>query len=105
MCPAITFVNGIRVEQLVEHNGMPPSAAQQRKYLEKVKKLKRETVAERTARVRIEEEDNASLIREVPLAFSIVGEDTIDDRPAWCYRQLLTPATTRAENTARCLQT
>jgi hypothetical protein len=82
---AITFVNGIRVEQLVEHNGMPPSAAQQRKYLEKVKKLKHETVAERAARVLIEEEDNASLIREVPLAFdfSIVGEETVDDRPAW----------------------
>jgi hypothetical protein len=81
----VTFVNGIRVEELVEHNGMPPSAVEQRKYLEKVKKLKRETVAERAARVLIEQEDNASLIREVPLAFdfSLAGEDTVDGRPAW----------------------
>src|ERR1700730_17334250 len=85
---AITFVNGVPVEQLMEHNGSPPSAAEQRKYQEKVNKMKRETIAERNARLLQEEEDNASLIREVPVAldFAIIGEETVDGRPAYVLR-------------------
>ena len=81
----ITFVGGTPVEQLVEHNGLPPSAEELNKYQEKVKKAKRETLAERTARLLVEEEDNLSLIREVPRAFdfSMVGEETVDGRPAY----------------------
>jgi hypothetical protein len=81
----ITFVGGVPVEQLVEHNGLPPSAEEQNKYQEKVKKIKRETLAERTARLLIEEEDNLSLIREVPRAFdfSLIGEESVDGRPAY----------------------
>ena len=85
---AITFVNGVPVEQPMEHNGAPPSVGEQRKYQEKVNKMKRETIAERNARLLQEEEDNASLIREVPVAldFAIIGEETVDGRPAYVLR-------------------
>lgn len=39
----IIFVNGVPFEQLVEHNGRPPSPAEQRKQKDQLNKLKRET--------------------------------------------------------------
>ena len=53
----IIFVNGVPFEQLVKHNGLPPSAEEQRKQKEKLNKLKRETPEERAARLHQEEED------------------------------------------------
>jgi hypothetical protein len=80
----IIFFNGVPFEQLVEHNGRPPSPAEQRKQKDQLNKLKRETPEERVARLRQEEEDNASLVREVPLAFNfeLIGEEVINGRPA-----------------------
>jgi hypothetical protein len=87
----ITSIDGVPVEQPVEHNGLPPPVAEQRKYQEKVRKVKRETPAERTARLQAEENENTSLIHEIPLAFDflLVGEESIDGRPA--YILLATP--------------
>ncbi len=80
----IIFVNGVPFEQLVEHNGRPPSPAEQRKQKDQLNKLKRETPEERVARLRQEEEDNASLVREVPLAFNfeLIGEEVVNGTPA-----------------------
>jgi len=81
----IIFVNGVPFEQLVKHNGLPPSAEEQKKQKEKLNKLKRETPEERAARLHQEEEDNTSLIREVPRAFDfqLIGEEIVNDRPAY----------------------
>src|ERR1700736_2410584 len=46
------LVNGARFEQLMEHNGQPPSAAEQRKSDADLEKLKHETPEEQTARLR-----------------------------------------------------
>jgi hypothetical protein len=69
----------------VKHNGLPPSAEEQRKQKAKLNKLKRETPQERAARLHQEEEDNTSLIREVPRAFDfqLIGEEVVNDRPAY----------------------
>jgi hypothetical protein len=81
----IIFVNGVPFEQLVEHNGLPPSSAEQRKQKDQFNKLKRETREERVARLRQEEEDNTSLVREVPKAFdfALIGEEVVSGRPAY----------------------
>ena len=63
------LVNGVPFEQLVEHNGQPPSAEEERKQKEKLDKLKRETPEQRAERLRREDEENTSLVREVPKAF------------------------------------
>jgi hypothetical protein len=79
------LVNGVPFEQLVEHNGQPPSAEEERKQKEEIDKLKRETPEQRAERLRKEEEENASLIGEVPKAFDfqLVGEDVVGGRPAY----------------------
>jgi hypothetical protein len=82
----IIFVDGVPFEQLVEHNGLPPSSKEQRKQKEQLNKLKRETRKERVAPLRQEEENNnTSLIREVPLAFDfeLIGEEVATGRPAY----------------------
>jgi hypothetical protein len=81
----IIFINGVSFEQLVEHNGLPPSAEEQRKQRGKFNELKRETPEERIARLRQEEEDNASLIRELPQAFDfkLIGEEIVNARPTY----------------------
>jgi hypothetical protein len=48
----IIFVNGVPFEQLVEHKGLPPSPAEQRKEKDQLNKLKRETREERVPRRR-----------------------------------------------------
>lgn len=79
------LVNGIPFEQLVERNGQPPSAEEERKQKEKLDKLKRETPEQRAERIRSQEEENASLVREVPKAFDfqLVGEEVVHGRPAY----------------------
>jgi len=78
-------VAGVPFELLVERNGQPPSAAEERKQKEKLDKLKRETLEQRAERVRNEEEENTSLVREVPKAFDfqLVGEEVVNDRPTY----------------------
>lgn len=83
----ITFVNDVPFEQLVEHNGRPPSAEVQRRQAEKLDKLKRETGQERAARLR-EQQESRSFIREVPegFDFQLVGEEVVNGRPAYVLR-------------------
>jgi hypothetical protein len=79
------LVNGVPVELLVEHNGRPPSAEEERKFREKLDKLKGETPEQRAERLRKQEEENTSLVREIPKAFDfqLVGEDVVSGRPAY----------------------
>jgi len=79
------LVNGIPFEQLVERNGRPPSPDEERKQKEDLDKLKRETPEQRAERLRNEEEENTSLVLEVPKAFDfqLVGEELVNGRPAY----------------------
>ena len=78
------LVNGARFEQLMEHNGQLPSSAQQRKRDEDLEKLKHETPAEQTARLR-KDQENRSFLRDVLEAFDfhLVGEEIVDGRSAY----------------------
>jgi len=80
----IILVNGARFEQLVEHNGHPPSAEEQRKSDENLDKLRHETPAERTVRLR-KGEENRSFLDEVLQAFDfqLVGEEVVGGRSAY----------------------
>jgi hypothetical protein len=77
-------VNGARFEQLVEHNGQVPSPADQRKSVEDLDRLKHQTPAEQTARLR-KEQENRSFLRDVLEAFDfqLIGEEVVDGRPAY----------------------
>ena len=79
------LVNGVPFEQLVERNGQPPSAEQERKQKGVVDKLKRETPEQRAERLRKQEEENTSIVQEVPKAFDfqVVGEEAVNGRPAY----------------------
>jgi len=78
------LVNGERFEQLVEHNGQPPSAEERRKRDEDLEKLKHETSEERAARLR-EDQENRSFLEEMLLAFDfqLVGEEIADGEPTY----------------------
>ena len=80
------LVNGVPFEQLVERNGRPPSAEEERKQKEKLDKLKRETPEQRAERLRKQEEENTSLVREVPKAFDfqLVGEEVSQRQAGLC---------------------
>jgi hypothetical protein len=79
------LVNGIPFERQLEHNGLPISPEAERQQNEQIAKLKRETPEQREARFRKLEEENTSIIREVPSAFDfeLVGEEVINNRPAY----------------------
>jgi hypothetical protein len=79
------LVNGVPFDQLVERNGQPPSAAEEQKQEKETDKLKRETPQERAQRLRTQEEETASIVREVPKAFDfqLVGEEVVNGRPAY----------------------
>jgi len=79
------LVNDVPFEQLMEHNGRPPSAEEQRKQKEKLDKLKRETPGQQAERLRRQAEEATSLVREVPKAFDfqLLGEEVVDGRPAY----------------------
>lgn len=79
------LVNGVPFDQLVERNGQPLSVEEERKEKERLDKLKRETLEERAEQLRRQEEENTSLVREVPKAFDfqLVGEETVNGRPAY----------------------
>jgi hypothetical protein len=79
------LVNGVPFEQLVERNGQPPSAEQERKQKGKLDKLKRETPEQRVERLRKQEEENTSIIQEVPKAFDfqVIGEEAVNGRSAY----------------------
>jgi hypothetical protein len=79
------LVNGVPFDQLVERNGRPPSAGEERKQKKELDKLKQETPEERAERLRKQEEETASIVREVPMAFDfqLVGEEAVNGRPAY----------------------
>ncbi len=83
----IIFVDEAPFEELVEHNGRPPTAEVQRRQAEKLDKLRHETRQDRVARLR-EQQDNRSFIREVPegFDFELIGEEVVNGRPAWVLR-------------------
>jgi len=77
-------VNGARFAQLVEHNGHPPSAEEQRKSDEDLEELKHETPMERTIRLG-KERENRSFLDQVLHAFDfqLIGEEVVDGRLAY----------------------
>ena len=79
------LVNGVPFDQVIERNGQHPSAEDEKKQNEKLDKLKRETPEQRSKRLREEEEENTSLVKELPKAFdfTLVGEDVVNGRPAY----------------------
>ena len=79
------LVDGVPFEQIVERNGRPPSAEEERKQKEDLDKLKRETTEQRAERLRKQEEENTSIVQEVPKAFDfqVVGEEAVNGRSAY----------------------
>ena len=79
------LINGVQFERLVERNGRPLSAEDERKQQEQLDKLKRLTPEQRAERRRSDEEENTSLAGEVPKAFDfqLAGEEVVNGRPAW----------------------
>jgi hypothetical protein len=69
----------------LERDGRPPSAEEERKQKERLDKLKRETPEQRIERLRRQEEENASIVLEVPKAFDfqLVSEEVVNGRPAY----------------------
>jgi hypothetical protein len=80
----MTLVNGIRFEQLMEHNGQVPSAEDQKKSGQDAEKLKHETPEEQAERLR-KDQENRSFLKVLLDAFDfrIVGEETIGDRQTY----------------------
>ena len=78
------LVNGARFEQLVERNGQPPSAEEQKKLDQDLEKLKHETPEERTARFG-KEQENRSVLRDFleGFDFRLLGEEVLGDRPTY----------------------
>jgi hypothetical protein len=78
------FVNGDPFQNLVEHNGAPPTPSEARKQMEKLLKRQTESKAERAARLASEKADRA-FVTEVVDAFNfkLVGEEVINGRPAY----------------------
>lgn len=79
-------VHGAPFDQLVEHNGHPPSAEEQSRSGQDLEKLEHETPKERTVRLAGEKE-SSSFLREVVNAFDfqLIGEETVDGRPAYVF--------------------
>ena len=77
-------VNGARFEQLLEHNGQPPSAIEQKRSDVDLDRLKHETLDEQAARLR-KDQENRAFLRDVLEAFDfrLVGEEIVAGRPAY----------------------
>jgi hypothetical protein len=77
-------VNGARFEELLEHNGQLPSAKEQKRSHDDLDKLKHETLEERTARLR-KDQENRAFLRDVLEAFDfrLVGEEIVGGRAAY----------------------
>jgi hypothetical protein len=78
------LVNGARFEQLIERNGQPPSAEEQKKLDQDLEKLKNETPQERTARLG-KSQENRSLLRDMleGFDFRLIGEEVLGNRPTY----------------------
>ncbi len=82
----MTLVNGIRFEQLMEHNGQLPSAEEQKKHDQDFEKLKHETPEEKAVRLR-KDQENRSFLRDLLEAFDfrLIGEETVGSRPTYVF--------------------
>jgi hypothetical protein len=80
-------VNGARFEQLLEHNGQPPSSTEQRKSDVDLDKLKHETPEQRTERL-LKDQENRSFLRDVLDAFDfqLIGEEILGGRQAYVFQ-------------------
>jgi hypothetical protein len=78
------LVNGIRFEQLMEHNGHLPSAEEQKKRDKDFEKLKHETSEEQAVRLR-KDQENRSFLQDLLEAFDfyLVGEEIVGGRSAY----------------------
>ena len=83
----MTLVDGVRFEQLMEHNGQLPSAEEQRKRNQDLDKLKRETPGERAARNQ-KNQVNKDVLRDLLQAFDfrLIGDEIIAGRPAYVFQ-------------------
>ena len=83
----MTLVDGVRFEQLMEHNGQLPSAEEQRKRDQDLDKLKRETPQERAVR-RQKSQENKDILRDLLQAFDfrLIGDEIIVGRPAYVFQ-------------------
>src|SRR5271163_1903090 len=80
----MTLVNGIRFEQLMEHNGQIPSAEDQKKSDQDLEKLKHETPGEQAERLRKDLEHRSFLhVLLEAFDFRLVGEEIVDSRPTY----------------------
>src|ERR1700731_1326299 len=81
------LVNGARFEQLMEHNGQLPSAAEQRQSDEDLEKLMHETSTEQTARL-LKDKENRAFLHDVLEAFDfhLIDEETIGGRAAYVFQ-------------------
>jgi hypothetical protein len=80
----MALVNGARFEQVVEDNGHPPTAEEQRTNEEKLDKLEHETPEQRTIRL-AKVQDNRTFLGDMLDAFDfeLLGEETADARTAY----------------------
>ncbi|MGB6483529.1 MAG: hypothetical protein WBE86_08600 [Candidatus Acidiferrales bacterium] len=78
-------VNGAHFDQLVEHNGHPPSAEEQSRSREDLDKLEHETPAERTVG---KQGETGSFLQDIVNAFDfqLIGEESVEGRPAYVFR-------------------
>jgi hypothetical protein len=88
----MTLVNGIRFEQLMEHNGQVPSAEDQKKSDQDAEKLKHETSEEQAERLR-KDQENRSFLHVLLEAFDfrLVGEETLAGRPTYVLEAMPHP--------------
>jgi hypothetical protein len=88
----MTLVNGIRFEQLMEHNGQVPSAEDQKKSDQDAEKLKHETPEEQAERLR-KDQENRSFLHVLLEAFDfhLVGEETLAGRPTYVLEAMPHP--------------
>jgi hypothetical protein len=81
---SMILVNGARFEQLIKHNGQPPSAEQRRQRDEDRDKLEHATPEEKAEQLR-KDHDNRAFLRDVLEAFDfqLIGEEMIEGRQAY----------------------
>ena len=78
------LINGARFEQLLEHNGQPPSAEAQKTLEQGREKLGHESQEDRAARIS-KDQENRAFLGEILEAFDfrLLGEETLRGRPAY----------------------
>jgi hypothetical protein len=84
---SMILVNGARFEQLIKHNGRPPSAEQQRQSDEDLDKLEHATPEEKAEQLR-KDQDNRAFLRDVLEAFDfrLIGEEMVEGKPAYALQ-------------------